>query len=69
MHNYEDFSVGGIVAYAEYSNNVIRNCQNYGTIVSEKFHTVGGIYGGNRYYPNQANVNVENCANYGKLYN
>jgi len=68
-HQYDDLSVGGIVAYAEYSNNVIRNCQNYGTIVSEKFHTVGGIYGGNRYYPNQANVNVENCANYGKLYN
>ncbi len=69
MHDYEDFSVGGIAAYAEYSNNIIRNCQNYGTIVSEKFHTVGGIYGGNRYYPNQADVSIENCANYGKLYN
>jgi len=67
--NYDDITVGGIVAYAEQSNNVIRNCQNYGTIVSEKFHTVGGIYGGNRYYPSQADVNVENCANYGKLYN
>ncbi len=67
--NYEDISVGGIVAYAEYSSNVIRNCQNYGTIVSEKFHTVGGIYGGNRYYPSPANVEVKNCANYGHLYN
>ena len=39
------------------------------SIVSEKFHTVGGIFGGNHSYPNQANVRVENCANYGKLYN
>ncbi|MBR5983577.1 MAG: T9SS type A sorting domain-containing protein [Bacteroidales bacterium] len=69
MNQYEDFSVGGIFAYAESSNVTIRNCQNYGTIVSEKFHTVGGIYGGNRYYPNQADVSIENCANYGKLYN
>ena len=68
-NNYDDITVGGIVAYADQHNNVIRNCQNYGSIVSEKFHTVGGILGGNRYYPNQANVSVENCANYGKLYN
>ncbi|MBO7481895.1 MAG: T9SS type A sorting domain-containing protein [Bacteroidales bacterium] len=68
-HNYDDISVGGIAAYAQSSSNVIRNCQNYGTIVSEKFHTVGGIYGGNRYYPNPADVEVKNCANYGHLYN
>ena len=57
-------TVGGIVGYADQSNNVISNVINYGTVKSRGSDTnTGGILG----YVNYAKFRIASCANVGTV--
>lgn len=57
-------TVGGIVGYADQSNNVISNVINYGTVKSKGSETnTGGILG----YVNYAKFRISSCANVGTV--
>ena len=57
-------TVGGIVGYADQSNNVISNVINYGTVKSRGSDTnTGGILG----YVNYAKFKITSCANVGTV--